>query len=305
VVVGIALALACSRFPAGAIPVGSISISDANLAGNPELGITADAARRELARAIEATGKFAMRAEGAARIHLEVEAARRLTLATAGGPDRELAYVEVSLEMTAPSAHGEIEKTLSEGSARVPTGAESGTDPEARLSAFSLALRAALDDASRGLIWQVEARRKSDRDLVRDLTASDARLRDYAVRALADRRNPAVVPQLLNRLTDENPVVALRAVGALVAIGDRRAVDPLIELTRNRPPQMTTQVLYALASLGGPTAEAYLFTLESGAPDDVVRRAAADALGELRRKRAEAPARSSPAGPQATSGGHP
>ena len=30
-----------------------------------------------------------------------------------------------------------------------------------------------------------------------------------------------MVPQLLNRLTDENPVVALRAVGALVAIGDR------------------------------------------------------------------------------------
>ena len=45
--------------------------------------------------------------------------------------------------------------------------------------------------------------------------------------------------------------VALRAVGALVAIGDRRAVEPLIEMTRKRPPQLVAQVLYALASLGG------------------------------------------------------
>jgi len=80
-------------------------------------------------------------------------------------------------------------------------------------------------------------------------------------------------------------------VGALVAIGDRRAVDPLIEMTRKRPPQVVTQVLYALASLGGPTAEAFLYTLESGATDDEVRRAATDALAELRRKRDESSAR--------------
>jgi len=77
-------------------------------------------------------------------------------------------------------------------------------------------------------------------------------------------------------------------VGALVAIGDRRAVEPLIEMTRKRPPQLVAQVLYALASLGGPTAEAFLYTLESGAPDDEVRHAATDALAELRRKREEA-----------------
>src|SRR5207237_4872149 len=113
------------------------------------------------------------------------------------------------------------------------------TDPEARLWAFRSAFRAALDDASRGLVWQVDARKKTDRELVDDLTAQDARLRDYAVRALADRRNPAVVPQLLNRLSDDNPVIALRAIGALVAIGDRRAVDPLIEMTRKTKPQVT------------------------------------------------------------------
>ena len=47
------LAFACNRVPAGAVPVGSLSVSQANLAGNPELGIAADGARRELSRAIE------------------------------------------------------------------------------------------------------------------------------------------------------------------------------------------------------------------------------------------------------------
>jgi len=98
------------------------------------------------------------------------------------------------------------------------------------------------------------------------------------------------VPQLIARLEDDNPAVALRAVGALVAIGDRRAVEPLIEMTRKRPPQLVAQVLYALASLGGPTAEAFLYTLESGSPDDEVRRAATEALVELRRKRDDASA---------------
>jgi len=113
------------------------------------------------------------------------------------------------------------------------------------------------------------------------------------------------VPQLLNRLSDENPVVALRAVGALVAIGDRRAVDPLIEMTRKAKPQVTVQILYALATLGGPTAEAYLYTLESGGPDDEVRRAATDALLELRRKTTEPTAHRGPTEPLPGGGGHP
>jgi hypothetical protein len=297
------LALACNRVPAGAVPVGSLAVSEANLAGNPELGVGAEGARRELQRAVESTGKFVLRPEAPARIRLAIESARRISLLSAAGP--EVATVELTLELTSPSGPGQIEKTLSEGAGRVPTEAETSTDPEARLSAFRSALRAALEDASRGLVWQVEARNKTDRELAQDLTAEDSRLRDYAIRALADRRNPAVVPQLLNRLSDENPVVALRAVGALVAIGDRRAVDALIEMTRRTKPQVTAQILYALASLGGPTAEAYLYTLESGAPEDEVRRAATDALVELRRKSAEPTAHRSPTEPHPGGGGRP
>jgi len=280
-----AAALSCNRLPPGAVAVGTLSVSDGNLARVPELGMPADQVRKEMKAALERTRHFAVREGATARVRLDLESARRL----AGG-EGAAADVQLVLELTAASPEGEPERTVSEGAGRAASAADAGTEANARLAAFERALRGALDDAARGLAWQLESRRKTDDELSRDLADVDSRVRDYAIRALADRRSPAVVPQLIARLEDDNPAVALRAVGALVAIGDRRAVEPLIEMTRKRPPQLVAQVLYALASLGGSTAEAFLYTLESGAPDDEVRRAANEALAELRRKRDEASA---------------
>jgi len=140
-----------------------------------------------------------------------------------------------------------------------------------------------------GLGAQLDARGKNDEALVRDLSSPDPRVRDYAIRVLADRRSPAAVPHLIARLQDPTPEVARRAAGALIAIGDRRAVTPLIDMTRHRRAEDAGPLLYAIASLGGPEAEAFLFTLESGAPDEETRRAAKGAYEDLlRRKKDEA-----------------
>jgi HEAT repeats len=277
-----AVALSCNRLPPGAVAVGALSVSEGNLARVPELGMPAEQVRKELKSALERTRHFAVREGASARVRLDLESARRVG---ADGAD-----VQLVLELTAPSPEGDPERTVSEGAGRASAPADAGTAKAPRATPFQSALRAALEDASRGLAWQLESRRKTDDELSRDLADPDPRVRDYAIRALADRRSPKVVPQLIARLEDDNPAVALRAVGALVAIGDRRAVEPLIEMTRKRPPQLVAQVLYALASLGGPTAEAFLYTLESGSPDDEVRHAATEALAELRRKREDASA---------------
>jgi len=279
-----AAAIDCNRLPPGAVAVGTLTVSDTNLARVPELAMPPQQVRDEMKSALEKTRHFAVREGASGRVRLELESARRLS------GEREAADVQLVLELSAASPEGELERTVAEGSGRAVTGADAGNDSSARLAAFAAALQVALEDASRGLAWQLESRRKTDKELVGDLADPDPRVRDYAVRSLADRRSPAVVPQLIARLEDDNPAVALRAVGALVAIGDRRAVEPLIEMTRKRPPQLVAQVLYALASLGGPTAEAFLYTLESGATDDEVRHAATDALAELRRKRDDASA---------------
>ncbi len=303
---------ACQRAPAGAVKVGALQLSEANLAASPELGASAEQARVALRNALEATHKFAVAPDAkdkmAARVRLEVESARRvLAPQTPRDPEREQAEVLVSLELLLPDGHDALERLVAEGSARRPTPSDAtgSPDPEGRLQAFEGAMEGALLEAATALSWQVEARKKSDADLEKDLTASDARVRDYAVRALAERRNPAAVPLLLARLDDDSPEVVRRAMGALVAIGDPRAVPRLIELTRKRPPGFVAEVLYALGSLGGDEAEAYLYTMESGAPDDEVRRAAHEALGDLRRRRDETAAAPTAPHPQTTRPGSP
>jgi HEAT repeat protein len=184
-----------------------------------------------------------------------------------------------------------VERLVAEGAARRPTNADDSLDPAARHAAFDAALDAALRDAVAALDQQIEARHKTEDALLKDLTAADARVRDYAIRVLADRRSPAAVPHLIARLQDPNPDVARRAAGALIAIGDRRAVTPLIEMTRHRRPEDAGPILYAIASLGGPEAEAFLFTLESGAPDEETRRAAKGAYEDLVRRKKEDAAR--------------
>jgi len=287
---------ACKRSaaPNGALAVGSIFVSEAGLAGKPDIGESNENLRKELAQDLEGSGRFVVRQGGPVQVRLEIERAQR-TLAPVpmvepgqpAPPDREIVEVGVTLEMTNTSAQGDVDRLLAEGEARRPTNADDSLDPSARHAAFDAALDAAMLEAVLALRDQIDARRKTEAQLIADLDAKDPRARDYAIRVLADRRSPAAVPQLIARLSDPNPDLARRAAGALIAIGDRRAVTPLIEMTRKRRPEDVGPILYAIASLGGPEAEAYLFTLESGSPDEEVRRAAKGAYQDLLRRKQE------------------
>jgi hypothetical protein len=293
----IALAAAACRPSSSSrgLTVGKLAISEAGLSGKPEIGESSEALRHQLRAALEASGRFTVREGGALRIQLDIDRAQR-TLAppTEYDPakpviEHEVADVAVTLEMTSRAAQGDTERLVAEGGARVPTNADDSLDPAARHAAFSAAVEAALRDAVAGLVAQLDARGKTDDALIKDLSSADPRVRDYAIRVLADRRSPAAVPQLIARLQDPSPEVARRAAGALIAIGDRRAVSPLIEMTRHRHAEDVGPILYAIASLGGAEAEAFLFTLESGAPDEETRRAARGAYEDLvRRKREDA-----------------
>jgi hypothetical protein len=276
-----------------ALAVGNIAVSEASLAGKPEIAVSAESLRKEVRIALEASGRFRVREGGPVRIQLEIERAQR-TLApppvfNPSKPlvEQEMADVAVTLEMSSTGEKLEIERMVGEGAARRPTNADDSLDPAARHAAFDAALDAALREAVASLEAQLDARNKSDEALIKDLAATEPHIRKYAIRVLADRRTLAAVPHLIARLQDPDPDVASHAVGALIAIGDRRAVSPLIEMTRHRRPEDAGRILYAIASLGGPEAEAFLFTLESGAPDEETRRAAKGAYDDLVRHKKE------------------
>ena len=297
-ILGAVLLAACkpSARPS-ALQVGQITVSETGLAGKPEIGETSAQLRKELESALEATGRFTVRAGGPVTIRMEIDRAQRVfapvpVLEQGQSPaEREMAEVALNLEMTSSGPQGDVDRLLAEGEARRPTNADDTLDPAARHAAFDAAIDAALRAAVVALRDQIDARGKPDDQLIADLSSQEPRARDYAIRVLADRRSPAAVPQLIARLQDPNPEVARRAAGALIAVGDRRAVRPLIEMTRKRRPEDVGPILYAIGSLGGPEAEAFLFTLESGSPDEEIRRAAQGAYGDLLRRKQEEAAR--------------
>jgi hypothetical protein len=148
------------------------------------------------------------------------------------------------------------------------------------------ALRRAVAGATRKcadallLAWSEES--KGDADVLADLQSKDARVRNLAVQVLADRKNPAAVPALIQRLQDPDGEVVERSIGALAQLGDRRAVGPLIEMSQRREPSTVAQLARIVGDLGGPEAEAYLVTLASGHPEPQVRQAAEAALAGMR-----------------------
>jgi hypothetical protein len=157
---------------------------------------------------------------------------------------------------------------------------------EPGIAAFRRAIPSAAGRAAGAVALALAETRKPDADLIRDLEASDAHLRELAVGVLADRKNAAAVPGLIARLQDPDPEVADRAVGALAQIGDPRAVGPIVELARRREGAFVSQMVRAIGDIGGAEAEAYLETMAAGHPDPRVAAEAREALRDARRKRA-------------------
>lgn len=260
----------CGRAPAP-VRVASVRVADGALA-QPlrEAGLDA-AALEQAARTALADAGFRLEdGDGAYRARLDVLAVR-LAPDLSGNARAEVA-VELALS---PAGQSAGEPTREQGTGAAPVAGR--TPPEAWRSA----LAGAAGGAAKGLAIGFAARAKPLEALLRDLGAPDARTRDHAVRALADRRSPEAVPALVERLRDEDPEIAHRAVGALAQIGDRRAVGPLIELAQRGDPALTARVARIIGDLGGPEAEGYLLTLEAGHGEARVRRAAGEALHEM------------------------
>lgn len=110
-----------------------------------------------------------------------------------------------------------------------------------------------------------------------------------AVEIAAMRRVRAAVPALIALLGDERTEVSDRAIGALVEIGDRRAVKPLTRLAKPRDTARLAKVVDAIGTLGGPEAISYLEFVAVGHEDADIRNLAREALERIRRAQPEEP----------------
>jgi len=238
-----------------------------------EAGLDAPALEAATLTALQAAGFRAGAGDRTYRARVDVVGVRL------GAPERggDGPRVEVAVEIALTPEESRSGAVLRDTGSGVATVGATGP-----AEAFRQAVGAATRDAAEGLALGIAAEGKPVDQVLADLASADPRVRDHAVRSLADRRSPEAVPALIERLEDGDPDVAQRAVGALAQIGDPRAVSPLIDLAQRSEPELALRIVRVVGDLGGAEAEGYLMTLESGAADRQVRRVAKEALRDLR-----------------------
>lgn len=152
------------------------------------------------------------------------------------------------------------------------------------VEAIQDAVRAALDKALRRVVREaralIELSSAKDEAVVAALT-DEAKV-SAAIRVLVSRKNRAAVPALLEQLKAPEIGKMRVAVGLLVELKAQEAVNPLIEAARGRGPTVEREVIFAVGSIGGEDAEAYLDLVSSGSDDPALRTSADLALQELR-----------------------
>ncbi len=193
---------------------------------------------------------------------------------------REGTFAEVGAQLTI--RRRETDGTASYEVVGVGESKLESEDPQSRRSAMRLALSSALDQVTGLAHLQLAAIEKSDSALVKDLAAKDPRVREFAVRVLSARKNPAVEHALIDKLQGSDPDAVRRAIGALVELKNAGAVPSLIDLAKGKDPNFVREIIFALGEIGGDEAEAYLYTVAEGHDQPAVRAAAQKALDELR-----------------------
>jgi len=137
------------------------------------------------------------------------------------------------------------------------------------------------------LEFHIRLRQASSKEVIKALKSSPADRRLHVVTEIRKRKLKETVPHLIKWLREDDlhPEVELELIGALIAIRDKRAVEPLIDSAQRRHEIYLTQIIFGIAEIGGKQAEAYLFTLKAGHPKPEIRKHAADALSEMLRRR--------------------
>lgn len=132
------------------------------------------------------------------------------------------------------------------------------------------------------LLAQEQVRVGDQEAVLSGLRSTDVELVLWALAIVAERGHAVYYDAVVMALHAEEIEVRDRALEALVAIGDRRAVDILGKRAAFDDHLFMAKVVDAVVTLGGPDAITYLEFIASGHPDDELRAQAADGVARLR-----------------------
>lgn len=280
----VALMLGACRSREPHFPVERVSLKGATVVDNGLLGQAPSEVRELFSGTLRDSRHFELLEEGGEKKGKGEKGAWSLTLelpftreSLRDGSAYSFAEVGATLELERRGEEGlQHYQVVGLGEVRVEK-----KDAETRRNALREALKRALSQVSEAASMQMAAADREDAALLQDLQSQDDRVREFALRVLADRRNPAAAPLLIRQLQDEDPQQVRQAIGALVEMKARDAVPALIELVKDREIGFVQEVVFAIGEIGGTEAEAYLFTVAQGHDQPDVQAAAQQALDTL------------------------
>ena len=127
------------------------------------------------------------------------------------------------------------------------------------------------------------------------LIADGGELREEAIRIVGERQLRDEVPTLLKLLSADEEPIRDAALGALIAMRERRAVRELTQSRSLRDRREMRKIIEAISVIGGQEADEYLSFVAATHDDDEIRAEAAAARARMQRREAEAGTRSRPA----------
>lgn len=150
-----------------------------------------------------------------------------------------------------------------------------------------LALETALANGSKYAQALVTLEPAKDAELERKLNDPNPAVKNAAVTLLVRRKKSTALPALMAQLKVESADddQLRRTMGLMVELGDPGAAKPMIEALQRKNLLMQRELVFALSSLGGADAEAYLYVVSEGHDEPQLRHWAEQALDELKQKK--------------------
>jgi hypothetical protein len=274
------LLLGACRSQAPRYPVEEIQLSGETLTDNPQLALGEDQVRARFSEALKASKRFDLMEDGRPRdvrpwrLTLELPFTREVLK-----DEGQHTYAEVGATLVLERFGGELpERYEVVGLGEIKVEADT---PKARRKALHAAFEAAMRQVSESAVLQLTALDRDDAGLLQDLQSTDPRIREFALRTLAERGHPAAAPLLIEQLKSNEADTVRRAIGALVEMRAPSAVPALIDLARGKEVGFLQEIVFALGEIGGTEAEAYLYTVAQGHDQPAIQAAAQQALDTL------------------------
>jgi hypothetical protein len=153
---------------------------------------------------------------------------------------------------------------------------------------FAALVERVAGDLLDGLTTRRRLARASAEALHAAMVADGGVLRLEAIRVIRERRLSSEAPTLLTLLDDPDEPTRDAALGALIALGDRRAVTALTRSRSLRDRHEMSKIIQAISILGGDEADDYLSFIASSHDDEEIRAEAKAARERLQRRRGDA-----------------